>query len=263
MSSSTLINSDSTVVLKETLEDVLASLQADTGMETIDALRPILFSNLKKGRLFSFTEGDPQKVKNYVLKVAEIYARLHDYLVKVQVDRDDLTWGSLFEQLQKLSKSYFIRKGFNPAQVNDEIAFGQATEAAMIILMANFPYDTEFEPWVNVIVQNCCLKYMRSSMKGTVIPAQKIEVLDDVLSETLTNSEEKEQAAERDLLADVITAIEQLPILRKTVINYRYLGGLSSDEIAAKIGKSKTEVYSLHFNAIRDIQKILGLKGIN
>jgi RNA polymerase sigma factor (sigma-70 family) len=252
-----LIDSDSNGELKEALETVLTSFTDELGAETVAALRPILLTNYAKGRVHKFTEGNPAKIGNYIHKVAGIYLKYHDYLVKVQVDQDESVWEELFLKIQKYAQSYFIRKSFNPTQVKNELAFGQDSEAVLVIFKAQFPYDTDFDAWVKVIVQYCCLKYMRSLYANNdSIP--NIEDLENTISKMVREKNEEEKQVDKEEYSALCEAISKLKGQRKKIIVLRYIKNLSLEEIAEKLGKSMQAVYSLHFRALNDLRKILG-----
>jgi RNA polymerase sigma factor (sigma-70 family) len=226
------------------------------------ALQPILERNFERGRVDKFTEGNPERLPDYIERVVDFYTRLNGYLTRVQIDREDAVWEPLYDKLVKWAASFMIRRGLDSRTVIGELAFAQASEAAMLILKATFPYDTEFDPWAYVIVQKTCLKFMRENLKPSRIPAQKLESLDDILDYLAGDSGHEEKLVEKDARAALKDAVDALPGNRGTVISDVYFNDLSFDEIARKLGKTPSAIYCLHFNALQDLRKILKEKGI-
>ena len=140
-----------------------------------------------------------------------------------------------------------------PGPSTHMIAEECATEAALRILDAHFPYDTEFEPWAYTIVSMSCLRFFRDGTKKSVIPPQNLVELDEELPDLDTA-----RLMEGTDQSDLLDAISELPDARRQVIQLHYFKGMSLPEIANTLGKSAGATHSLHFNALRDLRKILG-----
>ena len=230
--------------------------------DNINLINSILEANNENGRIDRYSEGDDQKIVEYINKVVDIYNRLHTYINAIQVDRNDDDWAILFEKLTNWANRFFIRKGFAAYQVINNSAFGLATEASMAILTARFPYDVEFDPWAYVILENCCLNYMRYNLKRSVIPAQNIINIDDAFSESFCDSSSEIEPFQIDLYTELYRAIDNLTPVRKEVIQSRYFKDMSPEMIADKLKKSTPAIYSLQFNALQDLRKNLQENGI-
>jgi RNA polymerase sigma factor (sigma-70 family) len=131
-----------------------------------------------------------------------------------------------------------------------------AAEAAMTLLKAHFPYDTEFDPWAHVIVQNACRKFIHKAHKKSVVPEEKKIELDDELTDPHDLLLEA-SILNKDLGQEISEALDELPEARQTVIRYSYFHEMKPDEIAKKMGKTVGAIYSLRFNALNDLRKIL------
>lgn len=225
--------------------------------ELAGKVRGILSANLDRGRVETFLAGDPSRVGEYVIRVAETYSRLNPHIHAVQNDQTEEAWQPIFDQLRTWAYNFLLRKNFYPGPETLAIADECATEAAVHILDAHFPYDTEFEPWAHTVVTMTCLHYFRDGMKKSVIPPQNLVELDEHLSDlTAILSED----GDRD---DLLEAMSQLPESRRKVIQLHYFEGRSLPEIADLMGKTPGAIHSLHFNALADLRKILGKNGNN
>lgn len=244
------------------IEKALELLARQGSEEVVNQIRPILFANLDRDRIYGFTEDEVVRVQEYVKRVFHIYADRNVYIHSVQIERSTLVWEPLFKQMQAWAYHFFLSKNFYPGEATQEIASGCATEAAIHLLNAYFPYDTDFEPWVCVIVHNTCLKWIRKETNKSVIPAQNILEMDETLND-LVDPAFLEQRDHADLASDLLDAFAKLSSERRQVIELFYFNDLSPEEIAKKMGKSVGAIYNLKFNALNDLRKILNKKGDN
>jgi RNA polymerase sigma factor (sigma-70 family) len=152
--------------------------------------------------------------------------------------------------------NYFLKKGFRADTTTQETATECATEAAMNILRAHFPFDSDFAAWACVTVQNTCRKYIREATKKSIIPQQNIVDLDETLSE-LKDPAHQNQEYLKDLRGDILEAIAKLSAARRQVVELIYFTEMSPGEIAQRLNKSIGAIYSLLFNALHDLRKIL------
>jgi RNA polymerase sigma factor (sigma-70 family) len=242
-------------VLRAEIEKVFQSLSEQKGIELTAELLQVLWRNLEKGRVQTFVEDDLTRVYEYVEIVAEKYTRTAPFIRELQVERATTVWAPLLKQMQMWAYNYFIRKGFYKSISTQEIASECVNEAALALANACFPYDIDFGSWAHVIVQNACLKYMRNEMKKSIVPPRNIVELDERLS-TMVDPV-KENQRHQDDQDELLDAIARLSKARRQVIELFYFEGLSLPEIAKKLNKTANAVYSLHFNALNDLRKIL------
>ncbi len=220
-------------------------------------IRPILYSNLERGRIEAYLEGDIDRLGEYVERLAARYAGLSASIHEIQTERTNKAWEPLFERMQTWAFNFLVRKGFHADDSTREIAVECASDAASMLMKAHFPYDTDFDPWAHVIVQNACRKFIRAGTKKSAIPDENLVNLDENLR-SLVDPPPEDRDSSKDLTAILPNAIEQLSESRRQVIRLAYFEELSPEEIAAKMGKSVGAIYSLQFNALEDLRKILG-----
>jgi RNA polymerase sigma factor (sigma-70 family) len=236
--------------IKTEIDRTLQSLEAEA--QTIASIRIILHTNLDRGRVEHFIGSDIHRVGEYVRRVLAHYVRLHPHIQAVQKDRTDEAWQPLFNQLQAWAYNFLRRKNFVPGLSTRAIAEECATEAALRILDAHFPYDTEFDPWAHTTVTMTCFRFFRDGTKKSAIPPQNLVELDEKLP-SLEESNFKNQDDRNDLLQ----AMSALSDARREVIQLHYLDDVPLPEIANFMGKSAGAIHSLHFNALQDLRKIL------
>jgi RNA polymerase sigma factor (sigma-70 family) len=239
------------------VEATLAKVSSRYGDEVLSAIKPVLLANLKNGRINTFTDNSDVSVEAYVLRVVENYLCNNLYLKSLQIEKADLVWIPLLEKVRKWIFTFFIRKGFAEVYVINEIVPELSQEASIQIMKAQFTYDTDFDPWAHIIVKDTCFKYMRSAMKKSVVPANMILELDDAFENQVEDNRQRPENLSTLDRATLITAIQHLAPDRREIIIQKYFYELNSKAIAEKNHKSLGAIYSLHFNAIESLRKIL------
>jgi RNA polymerase sigma factor (sigma-70 family) len=219
-------------------------------------IRPILFTNLDRGRIRRFTDGRTDLIPVYVWHVAERFSELNGYLHLLQSERSIEVWGPLFERMQTWAYNFFLRKNFAANKETQEIAVECATDAAISLLSAHFPYDTDFDAWAHIIVQNSCRKFIHKALKKSAVPdGNKVDLQDDLVNpdDPLPDI----QVLQKESGAELENALAQLSDERRSVIKLIFFDELEPEEVARKLGKSVGAVYSLQFHGLRDLRKIL------
>jgi len=242
--------------IKNQLEEALITLADTRGEKLARQLRPILLANLDRGRLQTFIENQSVSVSDYVELVAQEYSKLNGLLHSLQVERSEALWESLFERMQNWAYNFFLRKGFTASERTQEIATECATDAAILLLTAYFPYDTDFEPWAHILVQNACRKFIGKALKKSAIPdVNLIDLEDDPVNQQDLRLEI--QALHYQNETEIAEALTQLPEARRRVLEYLFFDEMEAEEAARKMGKSVGAIYSLQFRALEDLRKIL------
>ena len=238
------------------IEAAIKTLAESKGEELIRQIRPILYTNLDRGRVTYFTNGNTALIPAYLSLVLENYTVLHEYIHRLQIERNTEAWEPLFQRMQTWAYNFFLRKNFSTDHTTEEAAIECATEAAITLLHAHFPYDTEFDPWAHMIVQNTCRKFMTRALKKSVVPPEnKVDLNENQVDpdEVLLES----QALRRESIAGLESMLSQLSEARRRVIEYIYFQDMAPEEVARILNKSVGAIYSLQFQALRDLRKIL------
>jgi len=242
--------------IQHELEMALAALTELRGERLAGQVRHILFTNLDRGRIQGFILGRLDLIPAYVRDLVDRFEALHDLLHKLQTERDTESWEPLFDRMQTWAYNFFLRKSFTADGRTQEIAAECATEAAIMMLSAYFPYDTDFDAWAHIIVQNACRKFIGRSLKKSTVPEDHIVELEDNLVNPNDILQEN-RTLQHELDDELTNALAQLTDARRTVIQATFFDELEPEEIAQKMGKSVSAIYSLQFNGLQDLRKIL------
>ena len=252
-----LITGDDSAAQKKKIDALLSNLAADRGEMFLTEVRSILFSNLDRGRIKKFTKQNSIDLQAYVLRVVQLYEKLREYLRSIQVEKADTEWNALKARLDHWAYIYLRKKRFRPTQETIKLSQDYATDAAITIMNAYFPFDTEFEPWAFVVLQNVCRQKISEATRKSKVPDYLISELEDDLWRIADPAADdiEGKTGKRQLIQN---AIEKLSTEQKRqVIRLRYFKGFSFKEIAEHLDKSINAVYKSHFDALKDLREIL------
>jgi RNA polymerase sigma factor (sigma-70 family) len=254
--------------LKAAIRQALATLAQERSPALAEAIGPIVRSNIDRGRLHFFLSREDQPgatSADYVSLIAGYYEELHDYVHQLQDGENPDLWQSLYAKFQWRAYCLLASKGIPRAIIiHLEYHVECAGMAAAELLRARFPYDTEFDPWAEMILQHAVYKLLGRLKRW------RRDESDPALPEDLDawwkrqedqNSLEAQESIELSL--DLLAAIEQLPADQKEVFLLREVKHLEYTEIAAALDKTLNAVYQLHFKARKNLRKILGSQGDN
>ena len=242
--------------LRVDIEQALNEVVQQKGIRFSAKIRPIVLENLKNGRGNFFLQNIPNTTpRDYVLHVVETYEHLCPFIQGIQIERSSKVWEPLYEKLQKFSYNFLVKRGLYPGESTFHLAVDCAADAAIAIIQAQFPYDTDFDPWAYNFVKFSCLKRIEKEARRA-----------DRLKKVLYQDEAREQdvdpkhaSGEWGLQVDVLNALPDLTENRQRVLQLRYECGLSSKEIAIRMEKSVSAVDKLHFDAIRQLRHLLNV----
>ena len=128
-------------VIKAEIEKSLDALADQEDADFVRKIKSILLTNLDRGRIQKFIEGDIGNIQAYVARVADGYESYSQLVNKLQNDNAHEEWEELLEKMQLWAFNFLIRNGYRVESATQEIAEECAVEAAIHILNAYFPFD--------------------------------------------------------------------------------------------------------------------------
>jgi RNA polymerase sigma factor for flagellar operon FliA len=96
-----------------------------------------------------------------------------------------------------------------------------------------------------------------SEMEGLLEPAVP---LDSVISSLVAGQNLDDEAARREALRELATAIEKVPDRLRTVLGLVYLEGLTYSEIGGLLQVSEPRVCQLHSEALKHLRREMGVE---
>lgn len=243
------------------IEQALANFAMRISPEQYTFVRQIIYTNLSRARLKYFLNKHPGHAPtDYVEHVVETYLRLTDYLTQVQVKKTEEVWEPLFERIKKWCGRFLIKNGFSYKPETNELIYEYAQEAALALVHARFPYDTEFDPWAVVIVHNVCLKRMRDDTRHLATRSGTVSIEDEKVVE-LNKQLQGNIVEQTDTMQDVLAGLKQLSKTQQQIIFLFYREGLTPADIADQLGQTQSTIYRLKFEALKELRKILVQNG--
>ncbi len=247
------------VALRAALNEALTELAVSHGDTLAHDLQTIISTNLARGRVHFFLNGmENRSPRHYVCRVAVIYARLHPLISALQEERSETAWIDIEKQICGITANYLRRYKLAAYHLTKDLLQDYAQEASARILTARFPYDIELMPWISIIVRNVCLQKLKAMQKDTLINEQDLSELAETLPELLHNTSRGGDPNFAGQRHDLLNAIEKLNPARKQVILLHYFEGLTFPEIAEKMDRTIPAIHQLHFQALKDLKKLVG-----
>ncbi len=202
---------------------------------------------------------DSQACQEYVDNVISFYEKYFKTVNRLE-RQDRETWIATIAKIQMWANGYLKRRG-----IHDSLRAKSVEEcvpnAVLAFLSSVYHYDTEFDAWFCVLVQNVCRKYIQEQTRsGRILEREAVSIDEiDYLLEKMADSNELDSQQQRELRAELLEAIKRLSSeARQQLIIDHYFSGYSFKEIAADMNKSMTAVYKLHFDALNDLRGNLG-----
>jgi RNA polymerase sigma factor (sigma-70 family) len=247
--------------LEEALEEGLKLEAASQGKQVAQALRLIIAANLRSGRVGYFLdEVEGREPAEYVSRVTGFYEALSLYLHQVQVEKLDEVWRPLFEKLQRWIYNFLLNNHFAAGPHTHQRAVEYATEAAVALLTAHFPYDTSFDAWAFILARNVTCKLLKQSKRNGRTTDEAVPFDEEMIHFRYLRSEPDRKRW--DLRRDLLDAVDALSSeVRREIILRHYFENLSLPEIAAELNQPIHTVYQEHFRSRKELRKILGQNG--
>lgn len=239
------------------IEKALQQVQVELGGALADAIKPVLYINNQRCRIRQYKNLNPTgTVQDYVFQVANYYVMDHDYLDDVQRYKTRETWGPLLEKIRQWTYPFLGRWNLTET-TRTAFTLEIAQEAGLEIVRSHYPYDSEFDGWACIITHHVCSKFMKRFGASVVLDHIDLSEADEwfLNSDDLLQSDPEIVFAKKQLLLDAVT---QLSEIQKNVIWRFYFEGWSLPQIANHLGISTNTIYKRHFDALKQLRKILG-----
>ena len=159
----------------------------------------------------------------------------------------ETTLAALYDEYyDKIARYIFVRIG-DQAQAEDLV--GETFLKALQSLDSYQERGIPMHSWLFRIAHNLVVDYLRQAAKRKTVPIDTVQVVsqEDPQATAETNSE----------LARVAKALEQLTPAQRRVIELRFFGELTSEEVGKALNKSNGAVREMQSAAIRRLRELL------
>lgn len=205
--------------------------------------------------------------EEYVDRVLKYYLQEHQR-VQALANRDSVAWDNLIQLLTRRAKNKLIMTWHFSASRAQEDAKDFALQASEDIYAARFPFDTAFDAWVTVILNNRILQEFRRTRDLFHHPEELLSLdapppggedptfsLAELLADPSQVPFEKIELQEW-LLQAIATLNSET---QQEVILGIYFYEQSTAELGQQLNKTQGAIRSLHFNALRHLRLQSGI----
>lgn len=240
------------------IEQALHELAERVEPDLSRSVTRIVWANYDQGRIHQFlSNGNAENVCAYIDLVLTHYDEQHEYVQRLQEAKDTDLWQALFQRLQKYAYRMLSKFGFLEPRQRFEHALQCATDASLVIADRRFPFDTQFDAWVYMILFNTCRNHVRNETRGRSVPPGA-QVSLDAYDGWLQNLEDpgSEQMHRRfEQRYDLLDQIERLGDAQREFVLLYYFEQKSYAEVGQIMGKKTNTLYKLNFDALDSLRK--------
>ena len=132
--------------------------------------------------------------------------------------------------------------------------------------LCNFAGPAPFYTWLELIALNKLRDRQKALKAKKAAPTEGVQSLDDrkvaypELAETFGGRDRtpSRELKKREAVAAVLSSLARLTDDQRDVIRLRFLESLSVEEVARRLGKTKSSVYKLISRGLRELRESLG-----
>lgn len=194
----------------------------------------------------------------YVAQVAANYLECHEVVNRLE-RKDPEEWNLAVKKIYRWANG-FMKQWHIHGPLRKQAVEECVPNAVLAFLTSTYHYDTEFDAWFCVLVQNVCRKYIKEQRHPNQTAEAEALSYDrfEFLLEVLADNEAIDSQRARELRAILLEAVEKLSSEgRKEIIIRHYFEGYSFKEIAKIMDRSLNAVYKLHFDALKELRDLL------
>jgi RNA polymerase sigma factor (sigma-70 family) len=225
------------------------------------AIRTILNRSVEYGRAARVMGDDPDDdaCGEYVDQVITCHEKFHKLLTCLEAN-DPEAWAILIRKIEYWATKYFKKHNiFGPLQA--QCLNECVPNAVLAFLSSAYHYDSDFDAWFCVLVQNVCKRYIRDERRAAYAGPEKTLSLEEFTSLFEAPADNNEIDARRllEMRQNLLEAVEKLSSeARKELIILHYFMDYSFKEIAGRMHRTLNATYKLHFDALNELRDNLG-----
>lgn len=228
--------------------------------QLLQTISSLLHRSLESGRAQRVLGEDPddETCYEYVEKVINHYQQYHALVICLERGETE-AWSDMTKKMAGWANKYFMKHNIH-GPLRKKCVEEAVPNAVLAYLTGTYHYDTDFDAWCCVLVQNVCRKYIHDQLHPNRTPPKNMISYDkfESMLEALADNNEINSQRQRELRSVLLDAIEQLSseARRELIVRYYFLG-FSFKEIAEKRNSTMTATYKMHFDALKELKEIL------
>lgn len=175
-----------------------------------------------------------------------LFEQSDEQLIKKALSGNDNAWLKIVKRYEKAVYNYGIRMTGN---TEDALDLMQEVFISVYRNLATFRSEGSFKGWLFRIASYRCVEFYRKKRPTQGLDDAPEQVCDQPLPEQmlLMNQSNKQ----------LIGALQQLPLAQRAVLELKFFGQFTFDEIAQQLDVSSNTVKSRLYSALEKLKQIL------
>lgn len=175
-----------------------------------------------------------------------MFEKTDEQLVKKALQGNKQAWLNLIKRYEKPIYNYGMRM---TSKNEDALDLMQEVFISVFRNLSNYRNEGSFKSWLFRIAHFRCIEFYRRKK-----PMQGLEDAPEIASEELSVADSMHASQENQQL---INAMQKLPIAQKAVVELKFFGHFTFDEIAQQTGMSANTAKSRLYGALEKLKTLM------
>lgn len=175
-----------------------------------------------------------------------MFEKTDEQLVKKALQGNKQAWLNLIKRYEKPIYNYGMRM---TSRNEDALDLMQEVFISVFRNLSNYRNEGSFKSWLFRIAHFRCIEFYRRKK-----PMQGLEDAPEIASEELSVADSMHANQENQQL---INAMQKLPLAQKAVVELKFFGQFTFDEIAEQTGMSANTAKSRLYGALEKLKTLM------
>lgn len=175
-----------------------------------------------------------------------MFEKTDEQLVKKALQGNKQAWLNLIKRYEKPIYNYGMRM---TSKNEDALDLMQEVFISVFRNLSNYRNEGSFKSWLFRIAHFRCIEFYRRKK-----PMQGLEDAPEIVSEELSVADSMHASQENQQL---INAMQKLPLAQKAVVELKFFGHFTFDEIAQQTGMSANTAKSRLYGALEKLKTLM------
>jgi RNA polymerase sigma-70 factor (ECF subfamily) len=175
-----------------------------------------------------------------------VFDKSDEQLITQALQGNRNAWLSLLKRYEKLIYNYGMRM---TGKNEDALDLMQEVFISVFRNLSTYRGEGSFKSWMFRIAHFRCIEFYRRKR-----PMQGLDDAPELVSDELSHEQQISCSQEN---AQLINAMQQLPLAQKAVVELKFFGHFTFDEIAAQTGISVNTAKSRLYSALEKLKTLM------
>lgn len=192
-----------------------------------------------------------RRTANSTLEEGAVFEKRDEQLIQQALKGNKKAWFALIKRYEQAIYQYGYRMTGNSHDASDLM---QDIFVSVYRSLSNYRGDGSFKAWLFRVAHYRCIEFYRKKR-----PEQGLDDVPEPISETVCPEQSMMQENTNQALTN---AMQKLPIAQRAVIELKYFGQFTFDEIADQLGLSPNTVKSRLYTAMSTLKLNLEVENV-